>query len=126
MGTRPAEGPAMSESIPATTPELPTQEALDRPGCADGLGVPPANRSGQGRYDFLRPPQQPGEMGRLGPYRVLKVLGSGGMGIVFQAEDPGLRRPVALKVMKPSLSGDRTARQRFLHEAQAAAAIEHD
>src|SRR5262245_34038165 len=37
--------------------------------------------------DFLRPPQKPDELGRLGAYRVLKVLGVGGMGIVFHAED---------------------------------------
>ena len=39
-------------------------------------------------YDFLAPPQSPDELGRLGAYRVLKVLGQGGMGVVFQAEDP--------------------------------------
>jgi serine/threonine protein kinase len=76
-------------------------------------------------YDFLAPPQEPGELGRLGPYRVLRVLGVGGMGVVFQAEDIQLKRLVALKAMKPALAASASARQRFLREAQAAAAIEH-
>src|SRR5207302_3265782 len=50
----------------------------------------------------------------------------GGMGIVFQAEDPQLQRLVALKVMKPGLAASSSARQRFLREARAAAALEHD
>jgi serine/threonine protein kinase/WD40 repeat protein len=76
--------------------------------------------------DGLAPPKGPGEIGWLGPYRVLKVLGEGGMGKVFLAEDPALQRSVALKVMKPSLARNKNSRQRFLQEARAAAAIEHD
>jgi serine/threonine protein kinase len=77
-------------------------------------------------YDFLAPPQGPGEIGRLGGYRVLKVLGVGGMGVVFQAEDVQLQRPVALKAMKPALATNPAAKQRFLREARAAAALKHD
>ena len=55
---------------------------------------------------WLAPAQQPDEIGRLGGYRVLKELGRGGMGAVFQAEDPKLKRLVALKVMLPRLSAD--------------------
>jgi serine/threonine protein kinase len=75
---------------------------------------------------FLAPAQAPDELGRLGPYRVLKRLGAGGMGMVFLAEDPRLKRYVALKVIKPELAARPDARRRFLHEAQAVAAIEHD
>ena len=48
------------------------------------------------------------------------------MGIVFLAEDPQLQRRVALKVMRPALAGNSAARQRYLREARAAAAVEHD
>src|SRR5205823_1073428 len=85
----------------------------------------PAPAAGE-PYSFLAPPQGPGEIGRLGPYRVLKVLGAGGMGIVFQAEDVALKRAVALKVVKPELAGNPEARERFLREARAAAALEHE
>jgi eukaryotic-like serine/threonine-protein kinase len=77
-------------------------------------------------YDFLAPPQEKDELGRLGNYRVMKVLGQGGMGMVFQAEDLHLKRPVALKVMLPKLGADPAARERFLREARAAAAVRHD
>jgi serine/threonine protein kinase/phage FluMu protein Com len=77
-------------------------------------------------HDLLAPPQTPDEIGRLGPYRVLKILGSGGMGMVFMAEDSGLKRIVALKVMLPTLAANEASRKRFVHEAQAAASIEHE
>jgi serine/threonine protein kinase len=75
---------------------------------------------------FLAPAQSSEELGRLGPYRVLQVLGSGGMGIVYKAEDIQLKRLVALKAMLPTLGASEDARKRFLREAQAAAAINHD
>jgi len=77
-------------------------------------------------YDFLAPSQNPSDLGCLGPYDVLKVLGVGGMGVVFQAYDPQLERLVALKAMLPALAASASARQRFLREAKATAAIKHD
>jgi serine/threonine protein kinase len=80
----------------------------------------------QQSYSFLSSPQANDEIGRLGGYRILKVLGAGGMGIVFEAEDSQLNRRVALKVMKPDLAADVSDRKRFLREARTMAAIEHD
>jgi serine/threonine protein kinase len=76
-------------------------------------------------FDFLSPPEAPDELGRLGGYRVLGELGAGGMGIVFAAEDLQLKRPVALKVMRPEMGHDAAARERFLREARAVAAFRH-
>jgi serine/threonine protein kinase len=76
-----------------------------------------------------KPPEPtpvPDELGWLGDYRVLKVLGSGGMGVVFLAEDVRLRRQVAVKAMKPGLAANAKARERFLREAQLTASITHD
>src|SRR5207237_315832 len=78
------------------------------------------------RYDFLAPPQSSDELGRLGPYRVLGVLGAGGMGVVFLAEDPKLKRKVALKVMRPALAASTSSSQRFLREAQAMAQVKDE
>ncbi len=104
-----ANPPPLAEALTAALPD-------DTPSSPD-VGAP--------KLDFLAKPQAADELGRLGSYRVLKVLGAGGMGIVLLAEDPLLKRPVALKVMRPELAADNTARQRFLREAQATAAIDH-
>lgn len=75
---------------------------------------------------FLAPAQADDELGRLGNYRMLKILGAGGMGVVFHAEDVVLKRPVAIKAMLPSVAGKLINRQRFLREAQAMAAVKNE
>jgi serine/threonine protein kinase len=75
--------------------------------------------------DFLAPPQQPDELGRLGAYRVLEVLGIGGRGIVFLAEKLPSNERLALKVLLPHLAENRAAKQRFLREARSAASVGH-
>src|SRR5262249_47321008 len=76
--------------------------------------------------DFLTPSQRPDSLGRLGHYEVLEVVGQGGMGIVLRAFDAKLRRVVAVKVLAPQLATSGSARQRFIREARAAAAVTHD
>jgi serine/threonine protein kinase len=61
----------------------------------------------------------------LGDYRPLRVLGKGGMGVVYEAEDLPLSRKVALKVLAPAFVEDATARARFQREIDHAVAIEH-
>jgi len=58
-------------------------------------------------------------------YKVLEKLGEGGMGVVYRAEDTRLKRPVALKFLKYEAVGDSAEKKRFLHEAQAAARLDH-
>jgi urea transport system substrate-binding protein len=66
------------------------------------------------------------ELGWLAHYKVVRVLGRGAMGLVLEAEDSQLRRPVALKIMLPSVAANAQARERFLREARAVAALRNE
>jgi tetratricopeptide (TPR) repeat protein len=73
----------------------------------------------------LEPPRAPGDLGAIGPYRVLAEVGRGGMAIVLRGMDEALGRTVAIKVLRPELASPRMS-VRLLHEAQAAARLQHD
>ena len=65
------------------------------------------------------------EQGSFGPYRILRRIGSGGMGAIFEAEDTGLGHRVALKLLHPHVARRPGAVERFLREGRAAARIRH-
>jgi len=62
---------------------------------------------------------------RFGPYEILRRIGAGGMGEVWQARDTRLDREVALKVLPAATLGDGTARARLLREARLASRLNH-
>ena len=101
--------------------DVPAAQQLAAP--ADRQAEPP--RAGV-PLDFLAPSQRPDSLGRLGHYEVLEVVGQGGMGIVLRAFDAKLHRVVAIKALAPQLATSGSARQRFVREARAAAAVTHD
>ncbi|HEY7326798.1 MAG TPA: protein kinase, partial [Gemmataceae bacterium] len=78
-------------------------------GAATGPAIPPESL----------PPQQ------LGDYRILREVGRGGMGIVYEAEQVSLGRHVALKVLPRQVFVDDSQRRRFEREAKAAAKLHH-
>jgi hypothetical protein len=71
----------------------------------------------------LPPTSRTGFIGRLGGIEIRRVIGRGGMGVVYEGLDPALDRRVAVKVLSQHLLGDGKAKERFLREARAAAAL---
>ena len=114
----------LSDSTAVDVPELPRTDTL----VLARVGAPPA--TGHTSYgdpaNFLAPPRHPEMLGRVGKYEVEREIGRGGMGIVVKGFDSELNRPVAIKLLAPHLASSGTARQRFIREAQAAAAVVHD
>jgi urea transport system substrate-binding protein len=97
------------------------RETTDSGGCMTGDADSAVNLS-----SILAPPTGPDELGWLANYRVLKIVGRGGMGVVLRAEDTHLQRIVALKVILPEIAANSLARERFLREARACAALKSD
>ncbi len=77
-------------------------------------------------WSFLSPPTVQGDIGTLGGYRILALIGKGAMGFVFKGLDIGLQRTIALKVMRPTIAATPNSRDRLLREARAAAGIQSE
>ena len=97
-----------STPMPSASDQLPPE-----PGHSHEAGLPP------GLWEDLRRAFEP-------RYELRGLLGRGGMGVVIEAWDPVLERPLAIKILSPGdLSQDPTARERLLREARAAATLSH-
>ena len=70
-------------------------------------------------------PREKSEVRQVGRYRILELLGRGGMATVFKAHDPGIDRIIAIKFLHASLCEDEEYRTRFLREARAAGMLTH-
>jgi WD40 repeat protein/serine/threonine protein kinase len=103
------DAPAVAAQQPSDTDHVPAEEVAVN----DALAL-------------LAPSRRPGSLGRLGHYEVLEIRGRGGFGTVFRGFDDKLHRIVAIKMLSPTLAASGSARQRFLREARAAAAVRHE
>jgi serine/threonine protein kinase len=110
--------PALAEEIRDLFPALDVMERLK-----------PGPRSVTGSVGGPATPSDPAaesrRSGRLGDYRLLREVGRGGMGIVYEAVEESLGRHVALTVLAPQGRLDRTKLTRFRREARAAARLHH-
>src|SRR3989442_14658543 len=105
--------PQWAEEIRELFPALVLMEQFKpRPGDATGPEGAPALAEGQ-------------PLERLGDYRILREIGRGGMGIVYEAEQVSLGRHVALKVLPRKMLLEARAKRRFEREAKAAAKLHH-
>jgi len=102
--------PQMAEEIREMFPAMVEVEQAD--GDARGEMLPP-------------PPPVAPHLRQVGDYRILREVGRGGMGAVYEAEQVSLGRRVALKVLPGHVVGDRKALERFRREAKAAARLHH-
>lgn len=75
---------------------------------------------------FLADPEHAAPVARIDGLEIRRLIARGGMGLVFEAFDAGLRRSVAVKVLAPAIAASPEARARFLREARAAAAVDHE
>jgi len=107
--------PDLSQSVRKALSALEMLRALNPESSSAGR-VPLAEDSPEG---------EPGAVGQLGDYRIIREVGRGGMGVVYEAEQISLGRRVALKVLPFAAVLDNRQLQRFKNEAQAAAQLHH-
>jgi serine/threonine protein kinase len=109
-------------------PDAPIDEKADQPQSqqkTDVGGIVPHPATYE-VFSFLTPCEKPGYLGCVSKFRVRELIGEGGMGYVFLAEDKYLKRPVALKVMKQRLAKKKRSWGWFVDEARATSALQSD
>ncbi len=121
---RKGERPALKEYIdrhPALADEI--REVFPAMAMMEKIAL--AEHSLEGDPTGEAPVALPGMIEQLGDYRLLREVGRGGMGVVYEAEQVSLGRQVALKVLPPQMLRDVRTRRRFEREARAAARLHH-
>ncbi|CAK9007632.1 Serine/threonine-protein kinase PrkC (Ser/Thr-protein kinase PrkC), partial [Durusdinium trenchii] len=83
------------------------------------------DKSDEFEFEVLLPSDDPEYMGRLGNFNIVRMIGRGAMGVVFEAIDTNLNRTVAIKMLRRFLAASGVSRRRFIREARASAAIRH-
>jgi serine/threonine protein kinase len=113
----------MSQHSPTVPNTSKTKRRAEPPKINGTLPVDPRGPCHASHDPHFAPPTEPTDIGRFGPYRILKRLGKGGMGTVYLALDTRLDRQVALKLCQRA--GNPLSLERFRCEARAAAALRH-
>src|SRR5436305_1569078 len=116
-------GPPDNSPDSPTLVDLPGDTGADAPTMIDAP-VKPAPRSPAGAAHGGQPMLEPG-MRLAQRYEILEILGEGGMGAVYKAMDRELNRPVALKVIRPELAGNKAIIDRFKQELLLAREVTH-
>jgi serine/threonine protein kinase len=121
---RKGERPPLREYI-ENHPELAGEIREVFPAMAMMENIALADESLEGEATGDLPVRRPPPLEQLGDYRIVREVGRGGMGVVYEAEQVSLGRHVALKVLPPQMLRDAKTRRRFEREARAAAKLHH-
>src|SRR5499425_815091 len=115
------ESGPMAGSCPRCMMEIGADSGVERLTDPDSKLLP---EGPEGVQAFLAPPATAARHTVIGRYRILRLVGEGGMGAVYEAEQDQLRRTVALKIIKPGLASPELLR-RFEQESQALGRLQH-